>query len=78
MKLSTYLRKNPGAANRLAKALRVSAPSVCDWKWGRKLPSPWNAIEIDRFTDGLVSAEEARPDFADAFKYLRSTPKRRR
>lgn len=77
MKLSAYLKKQGfGATSRLARALGVNAVMISQYKQGKR-PGAITAIEIDRHTEGKVSAEEMRPDLAKAFRYLRANPRKR-
>jgi DNA-binding transcriptional regulator YdaS (Cro superfamily) len=66
-----------GKATTLAQLIGRKQSTVWDWlnKEGRKVP-PDACREIERATDGKVTAEELRPDLAALFKPSRKAKRR--
>jgi len=54
--LDTYLRYTKTPALHIARAAGVSAPYICDLRYGRRKPSPAVAARIEDATGGAVPA----------------------
>ncbi len=57
----------------LARALGVTQGAVNQWSTGTKGVPLKRAIEIERYTAGVVTCEELCPGLADEISYLRGT-----
>jgi DNA-binding transcriptional regulator YdaS (Cro superfamily) len=62
MKLSEYVKANPGSIASLARLVGVSEATVSRWSCGLRSPRPKNARLIESVTDGQVTKAELRPD----------------
>jgi len=71
MKLHEWASAERGRALRLATHLGVTPPVVSDWCTGEKQVPLDRCVAIERFTEGVVTCEELRPDKALDFAYLR-------
>ena len=58
MKLLQYLVQNEISQKKLAEILKVSQPTVNKWLNNKAVPSGKRIVEIERLTDGNVSARD--------------------
>ena len=58
MKLTQYLVQNEISQKKLAELLQVSQPTVHKWLNDKAIPSGRRIVEIERLTDGKVSAKD--------------------
>ena len=58
MKLLQYLVQNEISQKKLAEILKVSQPTVHKWMNNKAVPSGKRIVEIERLTDGNVSARD--------------------
>lgn len=66
MKLDEYLKAlDRGTAKKLAEAVGVPPSNVSMWKTGKQKPSPEKCKLIEKFTLGVVSRKELRPEIFD-------------
>lgn len=62
MNLQSYINAEKGNATRLVAALDIPLSYLSQMASGNRSTSPERALAIERFTDGVVSREELRPD----------------
>lgn len=75
MDLNAYLEQTGrGAASRLAKQIGVTPVLISQWVTGSRPIPTERCTQIERATSGAVRCEELRPDLAEHWAYLRSTP----
>tara|TARA_A100001037_G_C15044609_1_gene587147 strand:+ start:50 stop:244 length:195 start_codon:yes stop_codon:yes gene_type:complete len=58
MKLIQYLVQNEISQKKLAELLQVSQPTIHKWLNDKAIPSGRRIVEIERLTDGKVSAKD--------------------
>ena len=63
MKLNEYISVERGNAARLATALGVGISYVSQLASGHRAVSPARAVQIETFTNGVVSRKELRDDW---------------
>lgn len=73
MDLKTYFAAHKQVG--LARALGVTQGAICQWLAGMRSIPLKRAIEIERYTAGVVTCEELCPSLADEIGYLRGTGK---
>ena len=73
MDLKTYFATHKQVD--LARALGVTQGAIHQWLGGQRSIPLKRAIEIERYTAGVVTCEELCPDLADEIGYLRGTSK---
>ena len=67
MNISQWISEQRGRSAALAQHLRISQPVVSDWRTGKKAVPAERCKSIERFTEGVVTCPEMRPD--DWHKY---------
>lgn len=67
-----------GGVSNCAALLGLAAPTVHEWKSGKKDVPLIRAIQLERICYGAVRAEEIRPEAADEIMFLRGAKRRQR
>lgn len=62
MRLSTYLAQKRLTVAEMARALNVPHATALHWCRGRRTPRPARIAQIQRWTDGQVTAADWLPD----------------
>jgi DNA-binding transcriptional regulator YdaS (Cro superfamily) len=62
MDISTYIRQAGLTQQEFADRVGCTQGAVSQWLMGKNKPSPKRAIDIERATDGAVTAEELCPE----------------
>lgn len=62
MTLAAYMDEQRGRMTELAKALGIYPSLVSMWVSGERKVAPEWCLAIERFTGGVVTVEELRPD----------------
>ena len=68
-----YLSLTIDQRDDMARSCGTTPGHLRNVAYGRQ-PGETLTMDIDRFTNGVVSCEELRPDLADRWAYLRATP----
>lgn len=79
MSLKTYLKSNRGEAARLARAIGVNHVYLRNVAYGLRNVSADVAVAIEKESNGAVTVEDLRSDFADLLRsagYVRQLSKK--
>lgn len=75
MKLADYLKEQgKGTAARLARALRISYPTLWQWAYTDKEPDPRNAVRLELLTERAVMRWDVREDWHEIWPELIGRP----